>query len=136
YYTIFWWWDLVLHSGSAFIMGVLGFLLVYVLNEKKEIELNLNRNFVALFAFMLAVGIGALWEVFEFTVDQLFGLNMQKSGLQDTMWDLIVDVIGAAIISFLGWGYIQTRETDSFLERWIEDFINNNPHFFQEKNDS
>lgn len=130
YYTLFWWWDLVLHSGSAFIMGILGFLLVYVLNEKKEIELNLNRNFVALFAFMFAIGIGALWEVFEFSADQLFGLNMQKSGLVDTMWDLIVNTIGALIISVLGWGYIKTRETDSFLERWIEEFIEKNPRFF------
>ena len=131
YYTLFWWWDLVLHSGSAFIMGILGFLLVYVLNEKKELELTLNRNFVALFAFMFAVGIGALWEVFEFSVDQLLGLNMQKSGLVDTMWDLIVNTIGALIISVLGWGYIKTREADSFLERWIEEFIEKNPRFFE-----
>lgn len=131
YYTLYWWWDLVLHSGSAFIMGILGFLLVYVLNEKKEIELNLNRNFVALFAFMFAIGIGALWEVFEFSADQLFGLNMQKSGLVDTMWDLIVNIIGALIISVLGWGYIKTREADSFLERWIEEFIEKNPRFFE-----
>jgi hypothetical protein len=135
YYTRFWWWDLVLHSGSAFLLGILGFLLVYILNEKEEIGLDLKPGFVALFAFMFAVGMGTIWEIFEYFMDQVFGLNMQKSGLQDTMWDLIVDVIGAAIISFLGWGYIQTRETDSFLERWIEDFINKNPHFFQGKND-
>ena len=36
-----------------------------------------------------AITIGALWEVFEFGMDQLFGLNMQKSGLLDTMGDLI-----------------------------------------------
>jgi len=131
YYVRFWWWDLVLHSGAAFIMGVLGFLLVYVLNEKKEINLNLNRNFVALFAFMFAIGIGTLWEILEFSADQLLGLNMQKSGLVDTMWDLIVDVIGAFIISVLGWGYIKTREADSFLERWIEEFIEKNPRFFE-----
>jgi hypothetical protein len=136
YYTRFWWWDLVLHSGSAFLLGILGFLLVYILNEKKEIDLDLKPGFVALFAFMFAVGIGTIWEIFEYFMDQVFGLNMQKSGLQDTMWDLIVDVIGAAITSFIGWGYIKTREIDSFLERWIEDFISNNPHFFQEKNDS
>jgi uncharacterized membrane protein YjdF len=110
--------------------------MVYVLNEKKEIDLDLKPGFVALFAFMFAVGIGAIWEIFEYFMDQVFGLNMQKSGLQDTMWDLIVDVVGAAIIAFLGWGYIKTRETDSFLERWIEDFILKNPHLFQEKKDS
>ena len=136
YYTRFWWWDLVLHSGSAFLLGILGFLLVYILNEKEEIGLDLKPGFVALFAFMFAVGMGTIWEIFEYFMDQVFGLNMQKSGLQDTMWDLIVDVIGAAIISFLGWGYIQTREADSFLERWIADFINKNPHLFQGKNDS
>lgn len=133
FYTRFWWWDMVLHSGSAFILGILGFLLVYVLNEKREVDLDINPNFVALFAFMFAVGIGTLWEIFEFMMDQLFGLNMQKSGLVDTMWDLIVDVGGALFISILGWGYIKTRETDSFLERWIEDFILKNPQLFEEK---
>ena len=131
FYTRYWWWDLVLHSGSAALLGILGFLLVYVLNEKKEVNLDLHPNFVALFAFMFAVGIGAIWEIFEFIMDQTFGLNMQKSGLVDTMWDLIVDVLGAAFIAILGWGYIRTRETDSFLERWIEEFIQKNPQFFE-----
>jgi len=135
YYTRFWWWDLVLHSGSAFLLGILGFLLVYVLNEKKEINLDLTPKFIALFAFLFAVGMGTLWEIFEFAMDQLLGLNMQKSGLVDTMGDLIVDVLGAGVMSVLGWGYISTRETDSFLERWIEDFIQNNPKLFIEKDD-
>lgn len=39
YYKIYWWWDLVLHSGSAFLLGILGFLLVFVLNEKKMLTL-------------------------------------------------------------------------------------------------
>ncbi len=65
-------------------------------------------------------------------MDQVFGLNMQKSGLVDTMWDLIVDVVGAGVISILGLGYIKTRETDSFLERMIEEFIRKNPHLFED----
>ncbi len=134
YYTIYWWWDLILHSGSAFLLGILGFLLVFVLNEKEDVDLDLNPNFVALFAFMFAMGIGAIWEIVEFSMDQIFGLNMQKSGLLDTMWDLIVNAIGALIISFLGWGYIKTREVDSFLERWIEEFMNKNPQMFEKKN--
>ena len=135
YYTIYWWWDLVLHSGSAFLLGILGFLLVYVLNESKGVDLDLNPNFIALFAFMFAVGIGVLWEIIEFGADQLSGFNMQKSGLVDTMWDLIVDVLGALIISILGRGFLKNREEGSFLERWIEEFIEKNPRFF-EKNES
>jgi hypothetical protein len=69
-------------------------------------------------------------------MDQVFELNIQKSGLVDTMWDLIVDLISAAVIAILGWGYIETRETDSFLERMIEEFIRKNPYLFIDRQDA
>lgn len=130
YYTRFWWWDAVLHTASGFLLGILGFLLVHVLNEKEEIEIHMKPAFVALFAFMFAVGIGAIWEIFEFGMDQLFGLNMQKSGLVDTMWDLIVDSIGGGVIAVLGYGYLMTAGNASFLEGWIDGFIESNPRLF------
>lgn len=133
YYVRFWWWDAVLHVGSGFLLGILGFLLVYVLNEHKDVEMHMRPRFVALFAFMFAVGMGALWEIFEFAVDQLFGLNMQKSGLVDTMWDLIVDTIGAAVIALMGWGYLRKSGSSSFLERWIGAFIAANPRLFRRR---
>jgi hypothetical protein len=133
YYVRFWWWDIVLHTGAGFLFGILGFLLVHVLNEKKEIGLDLKPGFVALFAFVFALGFGSLWEIFEFTMDQLFGTNMQKSGLVDTMWDMIVNSIGALTISVLGWGYLKKEGVDSFLERWIQDFIKANPRFFKHR---
>ncbi len=130
FYTRYWWWDAALHTASGFLLGILGFLLVHILNEKEDIELHMKPGFVALFAFMFAVGLGALWEIFEFGVDQVFGLNMQKSGLVDTMWDLIVDTLGAAAISALGYVYLKTAGTGSFLEQWIHGFIDANPRFF------
>ena len=130
YYVKFWWWDVVLHTGSGLILGILGFLLVYVLNEKDSVELDMKPGFVALFAFMFAVSLGTVWEIFEFGMDQVFGLNMQKSGLIDTMWDLIVDAAGAGTISILGYGYLTKAGSDSFLERWLENFIVSNPRLF------
>ncbi|MDH3281420.1 MAG: hypothetical protein OEQ18_09860 [Gammaproteobacteria bacterium] len=133
YYVRFWWWDAILHAGSGFLLGILGFLLVYVLNEHENVDLHMRPRFVALFAFMFAVGMGALWEIFEFAMDQIFGLNMQKSGLIDTMWDLIVDTVGAAIISVLGWGYLRKAGSSSFLERWIAAFVSANPRLFRSR---
>jgi len=131
YYVRFWWWDAILHVGSGFLLGILGFLLVYVLNEHDNVDLHMRPRFVALFAFMFAVGIGALWEIFEFAMDQLFGLTMQKSGLIDTMWDLIVDTVGAAVIALLGWSYLRNAGNSSFLERWITAFVSANPRLFR-----
>lgn len=138
YYTRFWWWDIALHTASGFLLGIVGFLLVHLLNEIREIGLRMNPGFVALFAFLFAIGMGMFWELFEFTMDSVFGLNMQKemfgdaSGLTDTMWDLIVVTVGALTISLLGYGYLRTAGNESFLERWIQLFIQRNPRFFRQ----
>lgn len=130
YYLRFWWWDLVLHAASGLLLGILGFLLVYVLNEKPDLGIDMKPGFLALFAFMFSLGLGALWEIFEFWVDSAFGTTMQKS-LRDTMFDLIVDALGALAISLFGYVYLKTSEIDSFLERWILRFIEANPRLFR-----
>lgn len=133
FYNRYWWWDLFLHTQSGFLLGITGFVLVYVLNENDSIQMDLSPGFISLFACLFAISIGALWEIFEYAMDQSFGLNMQKSGLDDTMWDLIVDSIGAGVISVLGYGYLKTVERDSFLERWIDRFIESNPRLFSKR---
>ncbi|MCA1732591.1 MAG: hypothetical protein LC732_03205 [Acidobacteria bacterium] len=130
YYLRYWWWDLVLHTASGLLLGILGFLLVYVLNEKPALGIDLKPGFLALFAFMFSLGLGALWEIFEFWMDSAFGTTMQKS-LRDTMFDLIVDALGALAISLFGYVFLKTSEVDSFLERWILSFIEANPRLFR-----
>jgi uncharacterized membrane protein YjdF len=136
YYERITWWDQALHVASGLLLGVLGFLLVYVLNANKRIDLHLRPGFVALFAFLFAVSVGTLWELFEFAMDSFFGMNMQKtrfndpSGLTDTMWDLFVDMLGALAISIYGWWYLNDPE-QSFIERWIAKFIARNPGLFK-----
>lgn len=132
YYLRFWWWDAVLHVGSGLLLGLTGFLLVYILNQTDRIQIFMKPGFVALFSFAFAMAAGALWEIFEFTVDNLFGLNMQKSGLQDTMWDLIVDAFGALVFSVTGYLYLK-RGWGSPIFRSVERFLETNPEFFSRR---
>ena len=137
FYARFWRWDIFLHTISGFLLGILGFLLVHIMNEAERINVMMKPGFVAFFAFMFALGVGALWEIFEFCMDVFFGMNMQKpmlgdpSGLTDTMCDLIVDALGALVISVMGWRYLRNTKEQSFLERWIDAFIERNPRFFR-----
>ncbi|MDH3469257.1 MAG: hypothetical protein OES26_25815 [Gammaproteobacteria bacterium] len=136
YYDRIWWWDIALHTSSGLLMGIFGFLLVYVLNENERADIHMRPRFVALFAFLFAVAVGAIWEIFEYAMDQIVGTNMQKpmfgdiSGLTDTMWDMIVNTLGALAISSFGWWYMIRRE-DSFIEVWIRKFIERNPRLFR-----
>jgi hypothetical protein len=136
YYERIWWWDAGLHSSSGLLFGIVGFLLVYVMNENERVDISLQPRFVALFAFTFAMAVGALWEVFEFAMDQTFGLQMQKprlgdpSGLTDTMWDLSFDTIGAVLIGSFGWWYTIHHER-SFIEKWIRKFNAYNRKLFR-----
>jgi len=133
YYLKYWWWDILLHTGSGLILGIFGFLLVYVLNEHEDLKMHMKPGFVCLFAFMFALGMGTIWEIVEFALDQLLGMNTQSGSLVDTMSDLIVDGIGALIISLLGYSYLRTAKIDSFLERWIHHFIVLNRRIFSHR---
>ena len=135
WYDRFWWWDAALHTTSGLLLGMVGFMFVYILNEDRNVDLHMRPSFVALFAFFFAVGIGAIWEVFEFAMDQFFGTNMQpatpndSSGLTDTIHDLIVDTVGAAVVALGGWRYLK-RSRQPHVDNWARRFIERNPGVF------
>ncbi|MFI3283713.1 MAG: hypothetical protein R3Y57_01385 [Erysipelotrichaceae bacterium] len=118
-------WDTILHGFSGAMLGALGFSFVSLLNKSEGIPLELSPAFVAFFAFCFAVTLGVAWEVYEFTFDGVLGLNMQKfmledgtlllgrAALQDTMKDLIVDAVGAAITSLMG--YLSLKYQTQFI---------------------
>lgn len=130
YYVHYWWWDAVLHTTSGFLLGLFGFTLVFVLNQSDRVPFQLSPAFVCLFAFCFALALGTLWEVFEFAMDQWFGLNMQKSGLVDTMGDLIVDTAGALVVSLMGYAYLR-YDRESFVITWLRSFVEHNPRLFR-----
>ena len=52
------------------------------------------------------------------------------SGLTDTMWDLFVDALGAAVISSFGWWHMK-RNRPSFIAVWIDRFVERNLRLFK-----
>jgi len=128
FYNRFWWWDVVLHGGAAIAFGLTGFLIIFMLFEGGRFAA--PPIVLAVLSFCFAVAIGAVWEIFEFSMDFFFGMNMQKSGLVDTMWDLIVDCVGGFIGASAGYLYLKKRHGTGIFLGWIEAFIEmNKTHF-------
>ncbi len=129
YYYDIPYWDTVLHTFSGGMLGALGFSFVSLLNKSDKIPMNLSPMFVAAFSFCFALSLGVLWEIYEFIFDGILGLNMQKfmlengtpligrAALSDTMKDLIVDGLGAFLITFMG--YISLKYKTGFVEKFI-----------------
>ncbi len=120
-------WDAILHTFSGGMLGALGFSVVSLLNKSDGIPMELSPFFVALFAFCFAITTGVFWEFYEFTFDKILGLNMQKfmlengtmligrEALVDTMMDLVVDAIGAFVMSAIG--YISIKYQGNFIKK-------------------
>jgi hypothetical protein len=125
-YNRLWWWDLALHGSSAMGFGIIGFLLILMLFEGDRYAA--PPWALGVLSFCVAMTVGALWEVFEYAMDQLFGLNMQKSGLDDTMGDMMVNAVGAALAGLAGVAYLTGRARG--LGPAFEHFIaENRPRF-------
>lgn len=73
--------------------------------------------------------VGAIWEVFEFLMDVSFGMNMQKSGLDDTMANLIINALGALVASLTGYVYL-VRNSAGLLGRALLMFIGLNQRLY------
>ena len=60
--------------------------------------------FKALFSMAFVALVAVLWECFEFSMDQIAGMHMQElisTGVADTMFDMIVALIGGTIGTIL-----------------------------------
>lgn len=103
-------WDKFLHFQSGLLLGAVGYVLVYILNEHRKTHLNLSPGFVSFFAVAFSLTIGVIWEVVEFIIDVAFATHWQLHNA-DTMMDLIADGVGALIISIAGyfWMYRYKR---------------------------
>lgn len=122
-------WDVILHAFSSMMTGMLGFMLVALLNRSEQAKLSLSPFFVAMFAFCFSLSIGALWEIYEFLADGILHTNMQKfitaegitlpghDALKDTMSDFIIDGFGALIASVAGYFSLKNNKG------WASDLI-------------
>ncbi len=130
FYYRFWWWDGLLHFISGLVIALLAFTLVWILNSEKRVRMKLSPGFVALFAFSFALAAGAVWEVIEFAIDYVTNnAYTLQNGLIDTMKDLILDSIGAIIVSVLG--YLYLKGGLKYFKRWEKEFIDLNKDIFK-----
>ena len=90
YYTMIPGWDTMLHTLNGFLCAAVGFSLVDILNQKSQ-KFHLSAGYLALVAFCFSMTIGVCWEFIEFTMDQLFQLDMQKDYIVKTIGSVTLD---------------------------------------------
>ena len=112
-------WDYALHTIAGIAFAAFAALPARVLRVPP----------VALFAFLFGTSCGVLWEVFEYAVDVVFGIDTQKD-LTDTMHDLICNTAGSAVGAWIGGRWAKGLGAGPPGE-CLDDFVRANPRWFE-----
>lgn len=103
WYWRFWWFDIVMHFFGGIMLGGIG---LYFFSHEEQA--GVRPSFMPLLsqALAVAVGIGLLWEFFEFGLDHVVvsGVTLKtvqalQLGISDTLSDLALDVMGATTVA-------------------------------------
>ena len=76
-------WDSMLHTTTGF--------LVDLCNRHERFSLSLSPVFMAIVAFCFSMTVGVLWEFFEFGMDRVFHLDMQKDTVVQSITSVMLD---------------------------------------------
>jgi hypothetical protein len=129
YLDLYPWYDKFAHLIASTTVALLGFLAVLIMMRVSN-GLQFQRWHIFFFIIIFTMAFGAIWEIWEFTLDTLAGAYLTKP-LQhsntDTMIDLITDLGGALIVAVLGTFYLKRKSAedwaDTFLEPGFEEIV-------------
>ncbi len=91
------WLDVVMHLVGGFWIG---FTALAIIQWKLKRALPLKERMA--YAFLIALGVGVLWEMFELLSDMSFALEPYVYNATDTFSDLFNDFIGGIIAGIVG----------------------------------
>lgn len=115
FYLIIPMYDKILHLLSGLILGMIGYILfVHVSNGVTEGSF--KRYMPILFSIIFSIAGAAVWEIWEFSTDQLFGFASQNNSLHDTMWDIICGSLMGVIANIPIYLYYIKSKKIKFIE--------------------
>lgn len=110
YIILYPYYDKFTHFVSSITVAVLAFVSILLINRFSCTKLARWQIFFYIVIFTMA--IGAFWEIYEYLMDTFLGSYLTKHlqhGLDDTMIDLIIDLLGGIVIGLFGAWYIQKK---------------------------
>jgi hypothetical protein len=110
YIFLYPYYDKFAHFISSITVAVLAFVSILLINRFSCTKLARWQIFFYIVIFTMA--IGAFWEIYEYLMDTFLGSYLTKHlqhGLDDTMIDLIIDLLGGIVVGFFGTWYIQKK---------------------------
>lgn len=122
--------DSILHVTGGILLAFLGLSTFYGLEKRfSNYTPRAFKTKVSIASFNLVNSLGVIWEIIEFTADQIFGGTpgyrlAQEGSLFDTMTDLIENNMGALLAILIFWRVIELKkEKELPVDKTMKDLI-------------
>jgi hypothetical protein len=122
YLLLYPYYDKFAHFISSITVAVLAFVSILLIDRFSCTKLHRWQIFFYIVIFTMA--IGAFWEIYEYLMDTFIGAYLTKSlqqGLDDTMIDLILDLLGGIVIGLFGAWYIERKTLEELTNPMMGD---------------
>lgn len=120
-YRAFSWYDQFAHGVSGALVAGIGYALVQTIETEYD-SVVIPESLRFLFIVVFTVSFGVVWEVAEFAVGQIAQGGgkpvLIQFGLDDVVWDLVLDLVGAIAVAFWATGYFDGLR--SIIDRHVE----------------
>lgn len=119
--------DKFVHLSIPFLISILAFLIVYVMYRTGRLKV--SPVAISILVFLIAMGIGGIWEVVEYAIEFLrknyfhnwvvFQGSLVEDAYTDTMNDLVADMIGSLLGIFFAVKYIDYHKDTPRMKQMI-----------------
>lgn len=99
-----WWADIILHFSGGFFIGLVALWFLF-----NRLNLPVQKEVLPYYIILISIIsftalIGVLWEFYEYIMDLITGYKsysivVMQENMKDTMSDLFLDLLGAAVSS-------------------------------------
>jgi FlaA1/EpsC-like NDP-sugar epimerase len=105
-YEQVWWWDHLTHVVSAALVASVGYAVTTTLDEHSA-AIHIPEPFLAVYILLFTIAAGVVWELAEMVGRELSRTYSLEAilvvyGLEDTMLDLVFDMVGAVVVAVVG----------------------------------
>lgn len=121
-YRAFGWYDQIAHGVSGGLVAGVGYALVRTVETEHD-DVVIPGSLRVLFVVVFTVSFGVVWEVGEFAAERLASGSggrpvLAQFGLDDVVWDLVLNFVGAFVVAFWGTGYFDGLR--AIIDRYVE----------------
>ncbi|GAB7093739.1 hypothetical protein JCM30237_08910 [Halolamina litorea] len=123
-YSTVGWWDHLTHAMSASLIAAVGYTTARTIDLHSD-EINIPREFLFVYLFVVVLSFGVVWELFEFGLDALSAstgvtMPLAQHGLDDTVRDTMFNALGALLVAVFGQVHLTDVAETILTQRFTE----------------